>query len=192
MPKTQQQCKQLRDDMRNRILKMSSLYFARNGFADTKISDLAKHIGIGQGTLYLYFKSKEELFDAIRSSADNREEISQIRLLDCLPISAGEKIGKISEAICRYMAEDDNYCVKITLQTQLLLEKENMYEDDLYKELAKIIRQGQKEGSVIGGDAMYLADLYWGNVYLYALKKLFSKNISILKQETLNRLLDVR
>jgi len=190
MPKTEEQCKQLRDDMRNRILKMSSLYFARNGFADTKISDLAKHIGIGQGTMYLYFKSKEELFDAIRSSADNREEIRQIKLLCCLPISAGEKIKIISETVCRNMSEDDNYCVRITLQTQLLLEKDNMYEDDLYKELAKIIKQGQKEGSMIEGDAMYLADLYWGNVYLYALKKLFSKNISILQQETLNRLLE--
>jgi len=190
MPKTEQQCKQLRDDMRNRILKMSSLYFARNGFADTKISDLAKHIGIGQGTIYLYFKSKEELFDAIRTSADNREEIRQIRLLSRLPITAKEKIEKISEAVCGNMVEDENYCVRITLQTQLLLEKDNMYEDDLYKELAKIIKQGQKEGSMIEGDAMYLADLYWGNVYLYALKKLFSKNISILQQETLNRLLE--
>ena len=46
MPKTEEQCKQMRSDMRNKILKMSSLYFARNGFGDTKISDLAKHIGI--------------------------------------------------------------------------------------------------------------------------------------------------
>ena len=58
MPKTKEQCKKMREDMRVKILKMSSLYFARNGFGDTKISDLAKHIGIGQGTIYLYFKSK--------------------------------------------------------------------------------------------------------------------------------------
>ena len=63
MPKTEEQCKQLREDMRSRILKNASLYFARNGFGDTKIGDLAKHIGIGQGTIYLYFKSKEELFE---------------------------------------------------------------------------------------------------------------------------------
>ena len=77
MPKTEEQCKQMRDDMRNKILKMSSLYFARNGFGDTKISDLAKHIGIGQVTIYLYFKSKEELFNEIRSAADNKEELKK-------------------------------------------------------------------------------------------------------------------
>ena len=43
---------------------------AKNAFGDTKMSDLAKHIGIGQGTIYLYFKSKEELFEEIRKAAD--------------------------------------------------------------------------------------------------------------------------
>lgn len=190
MPKTEEQCKQMREDMRNKILKMSSMYFARNGFGDTKISDLAKHIGIGQGTIYLYFKSKEELFDEIRATADNKEEIKKIKLLNKLPISAKSKIDKISEEVCKHLADDEAYCVRITLQTQLLLESEDMYSDDLYKELAKMIKEGQKEGSIIQGDAMYLADLYWGNVYLYALKRLFAKNIGGLKKETLNRLLE--
>lgn len=191
MPKTEEQCKQMRDDMRNKILKMSSLYFARNGFGNTKISDLAKHIGIGQGTIYLYFKSKEELFDEIRSAADNKEELKKIKILRALPIPAQTKIDKISEEVCKHLVDDEEYCVRITLQTQLLLERDDMYFDDLYKELSKIIKQGQKEGSVIKADAMYLADLYWGNVYLYALKRLFSKNIEALKKETLNRLLEI-
>lgn len=190
MPKSEEQCKQMRDDMKKKILKMSSMYFARNGFGDTKISDLAKHIGIGQGTIYLYFKSKEELFDEIRSAADNKEEIKKIKLLNKMPISAKLKIDRISEEVCKHLDKDEEYCVRITLQTQLLLEREDMYTDDLYKEMAKIIKQGQKEGNFVKADAMYLADLYWGNVYLYALKRLFSKNIGALKKETLNRLLE--
>ena len=66
MPKTEEQCKQMREDMRNRILKESSLFFAKNGFGDTKIGDLAKHIGIGQGTIYLYFcLTKVNQFQAV-------------------------------------------------------------------------------------------------------------------------------
>ena len=92
--------------------------------------------------------------------------------------------------MCKLLENDEEFCVKITLLTQILLEKEDMYSDDLYKELAKIIKQGQKEGSVVKGDALYLADLYWGNVYLYALKRLFGTNVKSLKKETLNRLLE--
>lgn len=190
MPKSAEQCKKMREDMKEKILKMSSLYFAKNGFGDTKIGDLAKHIGIGQGTIYLYFKSKEELFEEIRTNADNREEVKKLRLLAALPIPARAKIDKISEEMCNRLKADEEFCVKITLRSQLLLEREDMYSDDLYKELAKIIRQGQKEESVVKGDVLYLADLYWGNVYLYALKRLFTNHLKPLKKETLNRLLE--
>lgn len=191
MPKSKEQCERMREDMRSKILKESSLYFARNGFGDTKISDLAKHIGIGQGTIYLYFKSKEELFDEIRAAADNKEELKKIKLLKKLPVPAKIKIDKVSEEVCRLLAEDEAFCVRITLQTQLLLESEDMHTEELYKELAAIIKQGQKEKSFIKEDPMYLADLYWGNVYLFALKRLFVKDMTPLKKETLNRLLEV-
>ena len=60
MPKSPEKCQEIREETRSKILHDSMLYFAKNGFAGTKISDLAKHIGIGQGTIYIYFKSKEK------------------------------------------------------------------------------------------------------------------------------------
>jgi AcrR family transcriptional regulator len=48
MPKSKERCREIREEMRNTILQKSLLYFARNGFAGTKISDLSKNIGIAQ------------------------------------------------------------------------------------------------------------------------------------------------
>lgn len=190
MPKSEEQCKQQRDEMKRRILKDASLYFARNGFGDTKIGDLAKHIGIGQGTIYLYFKSKEELFEEIKNSADNKEEIKKLDALSNLPLPAKTKIDMISSEMEKKLKKDEEYVVKITLLTQLLMEQqEALYKNDLYKILAKIIRQGQKEGSIVKGDAIYLADLYWGTVYMYALKKIFVSDCKTVSKETLSRLL---
>ena len=190
MPKTEEQCQQIREDTRNRILKESSLYFARNGFGDTKIGDLAKHIGIGQGTIYLYFKSKEELFEEIRKSAENKDEIKRLKTLSKLPVPAKTKIEKISAEMEKKLKNDEEYVVKITILSQLLLEhEENLYKNDLYKVLAEIVKQGQKEGSVVKGDALYLADLYWGTVYMYALKKLFVPDCKMVTKDTLSRLL---
>lgn len=53
MPKSKEQCREIRKKMR------AILYFARNGFAGTKIGDLSRSIAIGQGTIYVYFDSKE-------------------------------------------------------------------------------------------------------------------------------------
>ena len=191
MPKTEEQFKQMRDDMRSRILRESSLYFAKNGFGDTKISDLTKHIGIGQGTIYLYFRSKEELFDEIRKNADNSAEVKKIKALAKLPISSCAKIEKLSGEVIKNL-EDEDYAVKITIYTQLLLEQENgLYKSDMYGALAGIIRKGQKEGEIVKGDPVMLADLYWGTVYLYALKKLFIKNFKMIDRSVLCHLLEV-
>lgn len=191
MPKSEEQCKQMREDMRSKILKMSSLYFAKNGFGDTKISDLAKHIGIGQGTIYLYFKSKEDLFEEIRKNGDNKEEVKKIKILSKLPIPVKAKIDRISEEVVRKL-EDEDYSVKIIIYTQLLLEKENaLYASDMYKALEDIIKKGQKEGCVVRNDPLILADLYWGTVYLYALKRLFINDYKMIDKATLSRLLEV-
>ena len=190
MPKTEEQCKQMREDMRSKILKMSSVYFAKNGFGDTKIGDLARHIGIGQGTIYLYFKSKEELFEEIRKAADNEDEVKRLNVLSKLPIPAKTKIDKISEEIEKRLSTDEEYAVKITIRTQLMLENEDLYSDRLYKVLESIIKQGQKEKTIVKGDPIYLADLYWGTVFLSALKMLYVKDCKLIKKETLNRLLE--
>ena len=191
MPKTEEQCKQMREYMRARILRESSIYFAKNGFGNTKIGDLAKYIGIGQGTMYMYFKSKEELFEEIRKTADNKEELKKMKILVKLPIPAKLKIDKISEEMEKQLRTNEDYAVKITIFSQLMLEQHKDFSsNEFYKELVKVIKQGQKEGTVVAGDPMYLADLYWGNIYLYALKKVFLKDSKTVTKETLSRLLE--
>jgi AcrR family transcriptional regulator len=47
------------------ILAAALESFAERGFAATRLEDVASRAGISKGTLYLYFKSKEELFKAV-------------------------------------------------------------------------------------------------------------------------------
>ncbi|MBI5862164.1 MAG: TetR/AcrR family transcriptional regulator [Rhodocyclales bacterium] len=39
--------------------------FITNGYAATRLEDIAAHAGVSKGTLYLYFESKEALFKAV-------------------------------------------------------------------------------------------------------------------------------
>jgi AcrR family transcriptional regulator len=47
------------------ILAAALAGFAERGFAATRLEDVAARAGISKGTLYLYFKGKEELFEAV-------------------------------------------------------------------------------------------------------------------------------
>jgi AcrR family transcriptional regulator len=55
-----------RKDARPKELLSAALdVFVEHGYAATKLEDVAKKAGVSKGTLYLYFKNKEELFKAV-------------------------------------------------------------------------------------------------------------------------------
>lgn len=196
MPKSPERCGEIRTEMRNKILRESIRYFAKNGFSGTKISDLSKHIGIGQGTIYLYFESKEELFREIQKMINREKDIKELKFLAEFPIPAKQKIHKLTKEVLLQLEKDDSFAGMIALNTQMLLEQEEdcpaegtTYQSELYKYMAEIIGQGQREGSIVPGNPLKLADYYWGVVYLYALKKLFTTKYEMIGVEDLERTL---
>lgn len=89
---------------------------------------------------------------------------------------------------------DENFAAMIALNAQMLLEKnkeysseDTTYQTQLYQYTAKIIEQGQKEKSMVDGSSMKLADYYWGVVYLYSLKRLFTTEYEMISVEDLER-----
>lgn len=47
------------------VLEAACRIFARQGYGNTNVEDIAKEAGIAKGTIYLYFKSKEEVLAAV-------------------------------------------------------------------------------------------------------------------------------
>ena len=48
-------------DKRDRILDAATKVFAKRGFFAAQVADVAKRAGVAAGTVYLYFKSKDDL-----------------------------------------------------------------------------------------------------------------------------------
>lgn len=47
------------------IVEAARICFINNGFGSTRIDDVARGAGVSKGTVYLYFESKEALFEAV-------------------------------------------------------------------------------------------------------------------------------
>lgn len=58
-----------REDRREAILRVACECFLAEGYGATSMSTIAARLGGSKGTLYNYFRSKEELFDAFVRSA---------------------------------------------------------------------------------------------------------------------------
>ena len=71
-------------DKREAILRAAIRVFAHNGYFNSKVADIAREAGVADGTVYLYFKSKEEILHSIfdrsmeEAIADGRKQLEQI------------------------------------------------------------------------------------------------------------------
>ncbi len=50
---------------RNEIIDIAEELFLKSGYNETAVSDIVKRVGVSQGTFYYYFKSKEDILNAI-------------------------------------------------------------------------------------------------------------------------------
>lgn len=54
-----------RDEKREMIITAAGKVFGRHGFKETRMEKIAGEAGMGKSSLYYYFLSKEELFEAV-------------------------------------------------------------------------------------------------------------------------------
>jgi len=81
-----------KEDRPQEITEAAFAAFAEKGYAATRVEEVAKRAGISKGLLYLYFKTKEELFKAVVRSVVMPRVDALEALLDDSEMSAEEFI----------------------------------------------------------------------------------------------------
>jgi TetR/AcrR family fatty acid metabolism transcriptional regulator len=80
---------------RELILRAATRVFARNGYFNSKVADIAREANVADGTVYLYFKSKEEILHSIFDQ-NMAEAIAAGRVLIEKLRDPGEKLRRIA------------------------------------------------------------------------------------------------
>jgi len=62
--------------------------FAENGYAATRVEEVAKRAGVSKGLMYLYFKTKEELFKAVIRSVVMRRVDALVEIIENTELSS--------------------------------------------------------------------------------------------------------
>lgn len=89
------------------ILDTAEPLFYAKGYHETAISDIVKKMGVAQGTLYYYFKSKDEILEALinRHMSTFTSEIKPIIYSDSM--APPHKIASVIQAIFRTIQYKD-------------------------------------------------------------------------------------
>lgn len=104
-------------DKREAILRAAITVFAHNGYFNSKVADIAREAGVADGTVYLYFKSKEDILhsifdrsveealDAARKQvaeeSDPKEKLRQIALLHLERLGADRDLAVVFQVELR-------------------------------------------------------------------------------------------
>src|SRR5690554_6191558 len=83
-------------EKRERILEGALRAFAKKGFYNTKVSEIASEAGVADGTIYLYFKNKDDL---LISLFEDRMEWVIERLETELADSPGDVFEKLRQVV---------------------------------------------------------------------------------------------
>ena len=135
----------------HQILEAAVKVFARQGFYQSTVAQIAKEAGVADGTIYLYFKNKDDIlvqffsfrtkqvFDSFREEVDRAEASSD----------------KLRNLVRRHLAEfqrdrDGAIVFQVeTHQNSRLAEAQIREMSQMYRDLiSEIVEQGQQEGTI--------------------------------------------
>ena len=71
---------QYKENIKNKIIENAISTFSKYGYDKSRMDDIAKTAKLSKGTIYLYFKNKEELFNAIseRNTNELKNQLSKL------------------------------------------------------------------------------------------------------------------
>lgn len=137
-------------DKRERILLAATRVFARKGFYATRVSEVAKAAGVADGTIYLYFKSKDELLISIFEDRVDHLLRAVQNEMQSLP-DAQARLRRIIELQLGLLDDERDLAEVITVslrQSTRLLKQYAAPKFLAYLEtIAQVIAGGQAEGS---------------------------------------------
>jgi TetR/AcrR family fatty acid metabolism transcriptional regulator len=138
-------------DKRRRILEAAVFVFARKGYFAARVSDIARKAGVADGTIYLYFRNKEDilvrLFDQVMS-----EHVGQAReAVRALP-TAPERLLAIAERHLTVLGENRDlaavFQVELRQSTRFMERFAASWLRDYFELLYEVIEAGQRDGSL--------------------------------------------
>ena len=139
------------EEKRRRILDAAVAVFAKSGYAAARVTDIAKTAGVADGTIYLYFESKESLlltlFEEVvgefieegkamlAAVGDPVEKLEQLAAMHLGKLAGNRDLAVVLQVELRQGMKHLTHITKSRLQTYLRLIK-------------GILEEGQKAGRV--------------------------------------------
>jgi TetR/AcrR family transcriptional regulator, fatty acid metabolism regulator protein len=136
-------------EKRDLILKAATRVFAQNGFFQSQVADVARVAGVAAGTVYLYFKGKDDLLVSIfeRSMKDvlteGRKAVDKIA-------DPAERLRKIAQLHLDRVGRDKDHAVVFQVELRQSVKFMERFSESFLQDYFKLIRDAIADGQQAG------------------------------------------
>ena len=136
-------------DKREAILRAATGVFARSGYFNSKVADNARAAGVADGTVYLYYKSKEEILHSIferntsEAIAEGREELAKIQ-------DPRDKLRRIARHHLERLGADRDLAIVFQVELRSSTKFMEAFSATGLAEYLRLIRETFEEGQRAG------------------------------------------
>ncbi len=143
--------RQRSDDKRRKILQAAVKVFARKGYFGAKVSEIARKAGVADGTIYLYFRNKEDilvsLFDEVMV-----EHLDKARAELASVEGAPARLKAIALHHLRLLGANRDlaivFQVELRQSTKFMERFTASWLQDYFAIVNDVIEEGQREGTL--------------------------------------------
>jgi|SRR5687768_3305622 TetR/AcrR family fatty acid metabolism transcriptional regulator len=131
------------------ILNAATTVFAKRGYFGSQVADIAREAGIAAGTVYLYFRSKEEIltsiFDRTMQEAieEGRAALSDVR-------DPVERLRRIARTHLARMGRDRNLAIVFQVELRQTTKFMERFSNSGLREYLSVIQQTIEDGQARG------------------------------------------
>ncbi len=136
-------------DKRDLILRAATRVFAQNGFFQSQVADVARVAGVAAGTVYLYFKSKDDILVAIFERS-MREVIAEGRAAVSGVSDPAERLRRIAHLHLGRLGRDKHLAVVFQVELRQSVKFMERFSTTFLQDYLKLIRDAIAEGQHSG------------------------------------------
>jgi TetR/AcrR family fatty acid metabolism transcriptional regulator len=134
---------------RERILDAAVKVFAKEGFYNAKVAQIAHAAGVADGTIYLYFKSKDELLISLFEDRMERVNANLREAIEATP-SAIERLRKIVRLHLELVESNPHMAEVVTVELRQSAKFIKEYANPKFREFLRLIARAISDGQATG------------------------------------------
>ena len=173
-----------------RILDAAVAVFAEKGFFSSRVSDIADRADVADGTVYLYFKSKDEiLMTAINTAFDAFMSLARTELKKLS--DPGERLRRLAFLHLDAMGSNRNMAVVFQMELRQSTRFLSEFSHHHMIEYLGLVREAILEGQATGLFRQEMSDKFAANCFFGALDEMVTSWVLSEHEYKLSNVADV-